>query len=166
VALVAAPSFGLIAALLLIPFYRARETRVFMNAASLGPVRLASNLRARQFYWPYIVYFLSIIGFVLVLGIIVLLGGLLFRTAGAESGFHIAIALGAIVLYLGGALLAAVLYVRVITARLWHAVAATTVVENAGELDAVLASSRRQASGLNEGMADALDVGGALEIGF
>ncbi|WP_163202691.1 DUF898 family protein, partial [Citrobacter koseri] len=57
---------GVIAALLLIPFYRARETRLFMNAASLGSVTLSSTLRARQFYWPYIVYFLSILGFFLV----------------------------------------------------------------------------------------------------
>ena len=53
--------------LLLIPFYRARETRLFMNAASLGSVTLSSTLRARQFYWPYIVYFLSILGFFLVI---------------------------------------------------------------------------------------------------
>lgn len=166
VALVAAPSFGLIAAVLLIPFYRARETRVFMNAASLGPVRLSSNLRARQFYWPYIVYFLSIVGFFLLVAVLIGGASWLLYGVGAQTGYQVVLGLGLFLAYLGGALLAAVLYVRVITARLWHAVATTTVVENAGDLDAILASSRRQASGLNEGMADALDVGGALEIGF
>jgi uncharacterized membrane protein YjgN (DUF898 family) len=165
-ALVAAPSFGLIAAMLLIPFYRARETRIFMNAASLGPVRLSSNLRARQFYWPYIVYLLSIIGFFLLVAVLIGGASWLLYGVGAQTGYQIVLGFGLFLAYLGGALLAAVLYVRVITARLWHAVATTTAVENAGDLDAILASSRRQASGLNEGMADALDVGGALEIGF
>lgn len=152
--------------LLLIPFYRARETRLFMNAASLGPVRLSSTLKARQFYWPYFVYLLSVIGFVLILGLVIGGGGLLLQTQGMESRAHWALLFGMVFGYLGGALFFAVLYVRVITARLWAAVATTTVVENAGGLDAVLASSRRVGSGLNEGLADALDVGGALEVGF
>ncbi|MBX9931334.1 MAG: DUF898 domain-containing protein [Methylobacterium sp.] len=163
---VGALGFGTVAGVLLIPFYRARETKAFMNAASLGPARLASTLRAGQFYWPYLVYFLSLIGFVLlILVIAVLLGGGL-HLAGSQSGMHIAIALGTIVLYLGGALLVAVLHVRLIQARLWEAVATTTVIDDADGLDAVLASSRAQASGLNEGMADALDLGGAIEIGL
>jgi hypothetical protein len=45
-------------------------------------------------------------------------------------------------------------------------VASSTEIENVGALEAVLASRRNPASGLNEGLADALDVGGALEIGF
>ncbi|GJE16873.1 YjgN family protein [Methylobacterium marchantiae] len=158
--------FTLPLGLLLIPFYRARETRIFVNAASLGPVRLSSTLKARQFYWPYIVYLLSIIGFVLLLGLVIGGGALLLHAGGTQSGAHWAIVLGMIVGYLGGALFFAVLYVRVITARLWAAVATTTTIENAGGLDAVLASSRRVGSGLNEGLADALDVGGALEVGF
>lgn len=152
--------------LLLIPFYRARETRVFMNAASLGPVRLVSTLKARQFYWPYIVYLLSVIGFVILVGLVIGGGALLLHAGGLESGFHWALVIGMVLAYLGGGLLFAVLYVRVITARLWAAVATTTMIVNADGLDAVLASSRRVGSGLNEGLADALDVGGALEVGF
>lgn len=158
--------FGLPAALLLIPFYRARETKVFMEAASLGAARLSSTLRARQFYWPYIIYFLSIFGFLVVAGVVA--GGLVYllNTAGAESGFHIFIMLFLVIAYFGALLLFAVLYIRIVTARLWHAVAVTTQIENADALEAVLASSRRVGSGMNEGLADALDVGGAIEIGF
>ena len=146
-------------ALLLVPFYRARETRVFMNAASLGPVRLVSTLRARHFYWPYLVYLLSLLGFVAVVGLIALLAGL-------GNGLAWAAALGGGLLYLGGALAFAVLHVRIVQARLWAAVATTTHIADADGLNRILAAGHGPGSGLNEGLADALDVGGALQIGF
>lgn len=157
-------------AVLLVPFYRARETRVFMNAASLrmdglGSVRLVSTLRARQFYWPYLVYALSLLGFVLVVAVIAALIGLAARAAGGD-GTAWALGLGAGLLYLGGALAFAVLHVRVVQARLWAAVVATTTIIDADGLGAILAASHGPGSGLNEGLADALDVGGALQIGF
>ncbi len=157
--------FGVPIALLLIPFYRARETKVFLEAASLGAARLSSSLKARQFYWPYILYFLSLIGFVVVVGFVFGVAAMLI--AGEPSDGVVALLVTAGVLaYLAALLLFAVLFVRIVTVRLWHAVAATTQIENADALEAVLASSRRVGSGLNEGLADALDVGGALEIGF
>ncbi|MEH3144895.1 MAG: YjgN family protein [Methylobacterium frigidaeris] len=149
------------AALLLIPYYRASETRAFVSAARLGGVRLASTLRARQFYRAYLVYLLSALGFLLVLG---LAGGLLvFAAQGTGIG---AVHWLIVLLYPVGAALFAVLYVRVVQARLWAAVATSTVVENPEELAAVVASARGAGSGLQEGLADALDVGGALQIGL
>ncbi len=68
--------------------------------------------------------------------------------------------------YLGGAPLLAVLYVRLVQARLWAAVATSLTVVDPDELAAILASARGAGSGLQEGLADALDVGGALQIGF
>lgn len=160
-------SFAVPAVLLLIPYYRARETRAFMAATHLGEARLVSHLKARQFYWPYILYFLSVIGFFLVVGLLfVLLAPLLSDPEKANPGVQIAVmAIGALV-YLGAILGTAVLYIRVVTLRLWHAVASTTEIENVAALEAVLASAKAPASGLNEGLADALDVGGAVEIGF
>ncbi|TXM76363.1 DUF898 domain-containing protein [Methylobacterium sp. WL103] len=157
-------------ALLLVPLYRAREAKVFMNAASLnaaslGPVRLVSTLRARQFYWPYLVYALSLLGFVAVVGLIALLAGLAARAAGGD-GFAWAAALGGGLLYLGGALSFAVLHVLIVQARLWAAVATTTHIADADGLNRILAATHGPGSGLNEGLADALDVGGALQIGF
>ncbi|AWN37504.1 YjgN family protein [Methylobacterium radiodurans] len=150
------------AALLLIPYYRARETRAFTNAVGLGPTRLVSSLRARQYYWPYIVYMLSVLGFLLVLGALGALLVLAGQGAGGISALH-----GLIVLaYLVGAPLLAVLHVRVVQARLWSAVATSTAVTDPDALDAVLASARGAGSGLQEGLADALDVGGALQIGI
>jgi uncharacterized membrane protein YjgN (DUF898 family) len=150
------------AALLLIPYYRAREARAFTNAASLGPSRLVSTLRARHFYWPYIVYMLSVLGFLIVLGA---LGALLVLSGQGTGG--LSVLHGFIVLvYLVGAPLLAVLYVRVVQARLWAAVATSTAVTDPASLDAVLASARGAGSGLQEGLADALDVGGALQIGI
>lgn len=163
-AIVAAVSIPL--SILLVPFYRARETRVFMNAASLGPVRLGSTLRARQFYWPYLVYALSLLGFAAVIGLLAGLGAATLQRVSGASGVHWFVVIAVLSLYLGGALTFAVLYVRVIQARLWAAVATTTSVEGVEGLDAILASSRGPGSGLNEGLADALDVGGALQIGF
>ena len=154
-------------ALLLLPFYRARETRIFMNAASLSGANLASSLKARQFYWPYIVYFLTLIGFLLVLGLIFAAVTMIVTATGdkglgGSSGAFLLIVIG----YPGLLLASAVLYVKVIAVRLWHAVATTTTIENVAALEAVLASSRRVGRGRNEGLAAALDVGGAIEIGF
>lgn len=165
-AVVIAASVSIPLALLLIPYYRARETRAFFNAAHLGEARLTSSLKARQFYVPYLVYMLAVIGFILVLGIIVALLVPLIATDGQNPGIHAFVIVSTVLLYLGAILGTNVLYVRIITVRLWHAVAATTQIENLPALEAVLASTRAPASGLNEGLADALDVGGALEIGF
>ena len=150
------------AVLLLIPYYRARETRAFMGAASLGRARLVSTLRARRFYGPYVVYMLSVLGSLLVLGIA---AGLLF-SAGRAAGDVSLLRWMVVPVYLVAAPLFAVLYVRVVQARLWAAVATSTSVANPDALDAVLASARGAGSGLQEGLADALDVGGALQIGF
>lgn len=164
VATVASVSIPL--ALILYPFYRARETRTFLRAASLDGARLTSSLRARQFYWPYILYMLSILGFLLVLGVIFVLLIPLIGTGEANPGVQAFVVASTVLLYLGALLGFAVLYVRTVTVRLWHAVATTTQIENLPALEAVLASSRPPGSGLNEGLADALDVGGALEIGL
>ncbi|GEP08335.1 membrane protein [Methylobacterium gnaphalii] len=157
-------------AVLLFPYYRARETRAFMNAAALGASRLHSSLRARQFYWPYIIYFLTLIGFFVVFAIVVGIAMVIVASGGGDggtfSGMHWLILLLIVPLYLAMLLAFAVLAVRIITVRLWRAVTDSTTFENVEALDAVLASSRRTASGLNEGLADALDVGGAIEIGF
>ena len=161
-----AASVSIPLALLLIPYYRARETRAFLNAAHLGGARLSSSLKARQFYFPYLVYLLAVIGFVVVLGIIFALLVPLIATGGDNPGIHAFVIVSTVLLYLGAILGTNVLYVRIITVRLWHAVATTMQIENLPALEAVLASTRPPASGLNEGLADALDVGGALEIGF
>lgn len=164
-ALVAVPAFSIVAALLLFPFYRARETRAFIGATSLGRVTLSSTLRARQFYWPYILYFLCVLGFIAGLAV---LGAAIGLAAyfGGGSNAHWGLVVVAPILYIGGALLFAVLYVRVIQARLWAAVATSTVIDDVEGLNAILASAQGPGRGLSEGMADALDVGGALQIGF
>ncbi|PXW58583.1 YjgN family protein [Methylobacterium sp. B4] len=164
VAAVASVSIPL--ALILFPYYRARETRAFMRAAHLGEARLTSSLRARQFYWPYILYMLVVVGFVIVIGIIFAILVPLLATENPNAGVQTFFVVSIVLLYLGAMLGAAVLYVRAITVRLWHAVASTTQIENLPALEAVLASARPPGSGLNEGLADALDVGGALEIGL
>lgn len=149
-------------ALLLVPYYRARETRAFMNAASLGPVRLASTLRARQFYWPYLVYALAVTGFLTLLGLLVALFAYALR--GGEGASYVPVPI--VAAYLAGALIFSVLYVRVVQARLWAAIAGTTSVDDAEGLSRIVASARGPGSGLQEGLADALDVGGAIQIGF
>ncbi|KMO15505.1 hypothetical protein QR78_21100 [Methylobacterium indicum] len=149
------------AAFMLIPYYRAREARAFAGAVRLGGVRLASTLRARAFYGPYIRYVLSLVGLMLVLG----LGGVLLALAARQVNFsfiHWFIVLGYVIM----APLGAVLYVRLVRARLWAAVATSLTVLNSEDLSAILASARGAGSGLQEGLADALDVGGALQIGL
>lgn len=161
-----AASVSIPLAVILIPYYRARETRAFLNAASLGAARLASSLRARQLYWPYFLYLLALIGFVSALGIVFALLVPILAADNPSAGTQAAVLAASALLYLGALIGFTVIYVRTVTVRLWHAVATTTQIENLPALEAVLASSRPPASGLNEGLADALDVGGALEIGF
>ncbi|CAO4143701.1 DUF898 domain-containing protein [Methylorubrum thiocyanatum] len=166
-AVVTAASVSIPLALLLIPYYRARETRAFFNAAHLGEARLASSLKARQFYVPYLIYMLIVVvGFYIVMAMILVLLLPLLAKDGVSPGIHAFAIVSTILLYLGAILGTNVLYVRIVTVRLWRAVAATLQIENLPALEAVLASTRAPASGLNEGLADALDVGGALEIGF
>ncbi|MFY9289575.1 MAG: DUF898 family protein [Methylorubrum rhodinum] len=166
VAGMAAFGFAILAVFWLTPYYRAREARAFLAATHLGEARLVSHLKARQFYWPYILYFLSVVGLFIVVGIVLAVIVPLVADPKANPGMQAATIAGGGLLYLGTLLGAAVLYVRVVTLRLWRAVADTTGIENVAALEAVLASARTPASGLNEGLADALDVGGALEIGF
>ncbi|KQT46560.1 hypothetical protein ASG52_12595 [Methylobacterium sp. Leaf456] len=163
--LITALSLAVPLVLLLIPFYRARETRAFLSATHLGEARLVSRLQAREFYWPYFVYFLTLLFFFLVIGV---LFAMVVGVAGpnANSGAQAAALVGGGLLYAGTLLGMAVIYVRIVTHGLWVAVANATTIENVAALEAVLASARTPASGLNEGLADALDVGGALEIGF
>lgn len=166
-----AAGFGMLAAVLLVPYYRARETRLFMNSASLGPVQLFSRLRAREFYWPYIVYFVTVLGavvaFVLVAGLLGVVATMLGQGAGnGFSPIHAVLFILIFAGYLGGALLFAVLYVRMIQAKLWSAVATSTWIEDPAALAEIVASARGPGSGLSEGLADALDVGGAIEIGL
>ncbi len=158
------------AALLLFPYYRARETRAFMNAARLDEVRLISTLRARAFYWPYLVYVGALLAFAIALGLAGVLIAVLGYTAGlgtqTTGAMRVAAVVGVLAAYLGGAMLFAVLYVRVVQTRLWAAVADSARISDAQALAAIVASGRGPGSGLNEGLADALDVGGALQIGF
>lgn len=165
VGVLAAAGLGLCLVPLLLPYYRARETRAFMATARLGSARLVSTLRARQFYWPYVLYVLSLVAFVGLVGAVM---WFMTRaaTAAGGSGAHWAVALGGLAFYLGGALLLAVLNVRVIQARLWGAIAATTTIDDPEALNRLSAADRGSGSGLQEGLADALDVGGALQIGF
>ena len=157
---VAAP-VCLVAAFLLFPYYRAREARAFANALRLGGVRLASTLRARTFYAAYLRYAAALVGLLLALG----LGVGLLTLAAQQAGIGV-VHWAVVLAYLGGAPLLAVLYVRLVQARLWAAVATSLTVVDPDELAAILASARGAGSGLQEGLADALDVGGALQIGF
>ncbi len=150
------------AVLLLIPYYRAREARAFIDAASLGRARLRSTLRARQFYGPYLLYMLSVAGVLLGLGLLV---ASFFVAKPAPGGFGPS-SLLLIPAYLGLMPLLVALYVRVVQAKLWAAVATSTAVTDPEVLHEVVASARKAGSGLQEGLADALDVGGALQVGF
>lgn len=151
--------------LLLIPFYRARETRAFLSATHLGEACLSSHLRARSFYWPYFVYLITLACFTAVLGILFMM---VISAVGPKPGpdGQWKVLAGGGLLYVGTVFAMAVIYTRVVVLGLWEAVANATRIENVAALDAIFASARAPASGLNEGLADALDVGGALEIGF
>ena len=151
--------------MLLIPFYRARETRAFLSATHLGEARLSSSLKARSFYWPYFVYGVTLACFGAVLGILFMMViGAIGPKPGPGEQWKVLASGG--LLYVGTVFIMAVIYTRVVVLGLWEAVVNATRIENVAALDAILASARTPASGLNEGLADALDVGGALEIGF
>ncbi len=151
---------------LVVPYYRARETRAFVSATSLGESGLICTLQARQFYGPYLRFILWSIGIALAYGFVLALVGATQDWSAGPNANRPLVVLAIALSYLGGLMVFAVLYIRVVTVRLWHAVATTTMITNPHLIEAVLASSRPAGSGFNEGLADALDLAGAIEIGF
>jgi uncharacterized membrane protein YjgN (DUF898 family) len=157
--------------LVLYPYYRARETRAFLSAIRLDEVRLVSHLTAWDLYRPYLAYIVQCLklGVVITLGAAVLavLATLFFGQAVSQNGegpiFGMAIVVAIYAWYLAASV---VLYVRVLKAGLWRAVAETTWISDAAALGAIVAAARGASSSLGEGMADALDGHGIIDIGL
>lgn len=164
-------SLGILIAPALYPYYRARETRAFVSAIRLGEIRLVSRLGVRDMYRPYFAYLIQSLKLaVLILLAVAALVTIVLVTLGytetAVPFRDLAIAVGIVVVGGWYAIVSAILYVRVLKAGLWRAVAESTVISDADGLAAITASARRPGGALSEGLAEALDVGGALEIGF
>ncbi|MCJ2141819.1 YjgN family protein [Methylobacterium sp. E-066] len=153
----------------LYPFYRARETRAFLSAIRLDGVRLVSQMKAWDLYRPHLAYLVQCLKLGILITVAAAIVVVIMMVSGDAVAQSVRFAIGAIIvvaLYGWYLVSSVVLYVRVLKAGLWRAVAETTRISDAAALGAIVASARGPSSSLGEGMADALDVGGVLDIGF
>ncbi|MCJ2092871.1 DUF898 domain-containing protein [Methylobacterium sp. J-072] len=154
---------------LLYPFYRARETRAFLSAIRLDEVRLVSRLRAWDLYRPYLAYLVQCLKLGILITVTAAIVVVIMMVSGDAVAQSVRFAIGAVIvvaLYAWYLVSTVVLHVRVLKVGPWRAVAETTRISDAAALGAIVASARGPSSSLGEGMADALDVGGVLDIGF
>ncbi|NEU13800.1 DUF898 domain-containing protein [Methylobacterium sp. BTF04] len=152
--------------LCLFPVYWANETRAFIASTTLGAARLESSLRKRDFYKPYLIYAAALMAFTILVFALTFAAMRMMKAVAGADPFHLSTVAFLFGAYLLGAFLLNLLYVRIIQVRLWRAVAESTTVRNIDALERILSSRHTAASGLNEGLGDALGVGGALEIGL
>ncbi|SFL39223.1 YjgN family protein [Methylobacterium pseudosasicola] len=153
----------------LYPFYRARETRAFLSAIRLGEVRLVSQMKAWDLYRPYLAYLVQCLKLGILITVAAAIVVVIMMVSGDAVAHSVRFAIGAVIvvaLYAWYLVSSVVLYVRVLKAGLWRAVAETTRISDVAALAAIVASAGGMSSSLGEGMADALDVGGVLDIGF
>jgi uncharacterized membrane protein YjgN (DUF898 family) len=162
VSIASAFSWSVAAIVLLWPYYRAREFRAFVAAASLGETRFESTLTASAIYGRYLIWGLVTIGFIILLGLAMFgataLVGSIAVMAQSDAVGYLMIA-GAIVGYallitlLGGA---KIVY---LTAPIFALKANSITVIRADALDEVVARRATQ-SAFGDDFAAGWDFGG------
>lgn len=155
--------WGILAAALLYPAYRAIMLRWWVDGARLGAMRAHSRLRAAQIYGVYFRF----LGYALLLSLIVAIAaGIVLVAFGALSssfGKSTFVEIGGVLLLLGAYVAAALAYSAVyqatVTIRFWRLTFETAELSGLAALDSVQARGEA-ASPFGEGLADALNVGG------
>ena len=146
-------------------WYRAAELRYFTRQTALGTLKFQSGITGGRLFAIYFVYFLAIIGMILLIITVVTATVVDFGNISADPE-NLAARLGAIgflpfVLAIVFLLLSNVIYTWLILSRLLKAFCESLSVRGEMNFDA-LAQSTRSAPTRGEGLADALDIGGAL----
>jgi uncharacterized membrane protein YjgN (DUF898 family) len=160
---------SVIFAVLVFPYYRARELRSFVNAVVLGPVHLTSTLRARNIYRPYLDYVRECLRVSIVCNLLISLLILILMNFSGMVPREVRLAVASVVLgglYLYAFAAPVFAYVRVLKAGHWRAVAESTSVSDADAFAAIVMARSPSAIDGGEGMAQAFQTGSGLEIGF
>ena len=162
--LVILPLFGL----LLYPWYKAVIMRTYFSHIKAHTASLKANFSTGLLYKIWFKTILATIVASVGLGI---MGSILYFFLGAvfssslflDQTFLTASGVIAYVIWI------AVSYVITITFYhfgIWQNVGSSLIISNPGCIEEVLAGSKETVGGINEGFADALDVGGGFEIGL
>jgi uncharacterized membrane protein YjgN (DUF898 family) len=155
--------WGVVAAALLYPAFRATMLRWWVDGARLGELRAHSRLRGGQIYRVYFRF----LGYSILLSIVIsIVGGVVFAAFGGLSagfGKSTFVEIAAVFLLIFGYVFAALAYSAVyqatVTIRFWRLTFETADVCGLHVLDSVEARGA-PASPFGEGLADALNVGG------
>ncbi len=154
--------------LLLYPWYKAVIMRTYFSHIKAHTASLKANFSTGLLYKIWFKTILATIVASVGLGII---GSILYFFLGAvfssslflDQTFLTASGVIAYVIWI------AVSYVITITFYhfgIWQNVGSSLIISNPGCIEEVLAGSKETVGGINEGFADALDVGGGFEIGL
>jgi uncharacterized membrane protein YjgN (DUF898 family) len=151
-------------AVLLWPYYRIREFRIFAEATAIGPATFRSEARIGAAYAIHVKFMLiasvctSALGIVVAAIAAVAAGGLAQLPSG---GTQLIIVLAALApAYLGGVLMLGVLKELFLNRPTWQLLAGTLTVRGLDHLGEVGASAVSDEAATGEGFSDALDFGG------
>ena len=162
------PALTMVTLAAVYPLFRAIELRWRLEGMRFGETRVQSTLRKRSVLWCYVKAMLLSLLFFVLFGAVI--GGLtiaLIPDLGAlwrdmAEGMPPAEAFPLILIgYLGAALGLALIFLQVVTRGVWRLTVNSLTVFNLAALDAV-AVRGAAASGVGEGLADALDFGGGV----
>ncbi len=156
--------FAALWAVLLWPYYRIREFRIFAEGTALGPATFRSEARVGAAYAIHVKFMLiasvatSALGIVVAAIAAVAVGSLAELPSGGPQLFVIIAALAPV--YLGGVLMLGVLKELFMNRPFWQLLAGTLTVQGLDHLDEILSRSVSEEAATGEGFADALDFGG------
>jgi uncharacterized membrane protein YjgN (DUF898 family) len=156
-------------AILVFPYYRARELCSFVNAIALGPVHFTSTLQARARYRPYFDYISECLRISIVCNMAISIFVLVLMNFPSVAPREVKLAMAGVVfsgLYLYAFTAPAFAYVGVLKVGHWRSIAESTSVSDADALGALITASSPSAIDGGEGIAQAFQTGSGLEIVF
>ncbi len=154
--------FSLVLAALIYPAYSAIRLKAFASRIEAGGARLISQLSVWKIYLIYVAYGLLVVAvYATIVGMFVVMPALT-GGSGALSYFPAVGVLAVIILVIA----VYILKFMILDFLTWRHIANTSVIKNPGALEDVHRRRADAVSGVGEGFADALDVGGGFEIGI
>ena len=158
------PIFGI----LIYPWYKAVIMRTYFSKIKAGTASLKASFSTGLFYKVWFKTILVTIAASIVLGI---LGGIIYYFMVALFPLNIVqdqtfLTVSGFVAYIIWIAVSYVITITVYHFGIWHYAGNSMVIINPGCIEEVQAGSKETVGGINEGFADALDVGGGFEIGL
>jgi len=162
--LVFVPFFGV----LVYPWYKAVIMRTYFSKIKAGTASLTASFSTGLFYKVWFKTILVTIAASIFLGI---LGGIVYFFLGSLFSTNLVqdqtfLTVSGVVAYVIWIAVSYVITITIYHFGIWHYAGNSMVIINPGCIEEVQAGSKETVGGINEGFADALDVGGGFEIGL